>query len=106
MASAKEPNLIDPIHQFAITKLADIKIGNVDISFTNSSQFMVITTIAIMVLFMLGLSKRSIVPNRFQMICELSYNFIANLLRANVGDQGRSYFHLSFHYLCSFSSVT
>ena len=24
MASAKEPNLIDPIHQFAISKLADI----------------------------------------------------------------------------------
>ena len=68
MASAKEPNLIDPIHQFAISKLADIKIGNIDISFTNSSQFMVITTIAIMFLFMLGLSKRSIIPNRFQMI--------------------------------------
>ena len=30
MASAKEPNLIDPIHQFAISKLADIKIGNID----------------------------------------------------------------------------
>ena len=96
MASTKEPNLIDPIHQFAINKLADIKIGNIDISFTNSSQFMVITTIVIMALFMLGLSKRSIVPNRFQMICELSYNFIANLLRANVGDQGRGYFPFVF----------
>ena len=96
MASAKEPNLIDPIHQFAISKLADIKIGNIDISFTNSSQFMVITTIAIMFLFMLGLSKRSIIPNRFQMICELSYNFIANLLRANVGEQGRDYFPFVF----------
>ena len=42
MASDKEINLIDPIHQFAITKLADIKIGNIDISFTNSSQFMFI----------------------------------------------------------------
>ena len=86
----------NPLEQFQIVPLIPIRSGAMDISFTNSSQFMVITTIAIMVLFMLGLSKRSIVPNRFQMICELSYNFIANLLRANVGDQGRSYFPFIF----------
>ena len=79
MASAKEPNLIDPIHQFAISKLADIKIGNIDISFTNSSQFMVITTIAIMFLFMLGLSKRSIIPNRFQMNNLLNVSFATDI---------------------------
>jgi F-type H+-transporting ATPase subunit a len=92
MSAEKTPNLIDPIHQFVITKIADIQIGGVDISFTNSSQFMVIATIAIMFFFMLGLSKRSIIPNRFQIMCELSYEFIADLLRTNVGDQGRAFF--------------
>ena len=96
MAAEKTPNLIDPIHQFVITKIADIQIGGVDISFTNSSQFMVISTIAIMFFFMLGLSKRSIIPNRFQIMCELSYEFIANLLRTNVGDQGRAFFPFVF----------
>ena len=96
MAAEKTPNLIDPIHQFVITKIADIQIGGVDISFTNSSQFMVISTIAIMFFFMLGLSKRSIIPNRFQIMCELSYEFIADLLRTNVGDQGRAFFPFVF----------
>jgi len=27
MAAEKTPNLIDPIHQFVITKIADIQIG-------------------------------------------------------------------------------
>ena len=48
MAAEKSTNLIDPIHQFVITRITDIKIGNIDISFTNSSQFMVIATLAIM----------------------------------------------------------
>ena len=39
MASAKEPNLIDPIHQFAITKLADIKIGRVGHSISHGLLF-------------------------------------------------------------------
>ncbi len=47
MSAEKSPNLIDPIHQFVITTIAPIKIGNVDISFTNSSQFMVIAVIAV-----------------------------------------------------------
>ena len=96
MAAEKTQNLIDPIHQLEKTKIADIQIGGVDISFTNSSQFMVISTIAIMFFFMLGLSKRSIIPNRFQIMCELSYEFIADLLRTNVGDQGRAFFPFVF----------
>ena len=96
MSSEKTPNLIDPIHQFVIEKIADIHIGDIDISFTNSSQFMVISTLAIMFFFIIGLSKRSIVPNKFQMLCELSYDFIANLLRTNVGEQGRAFFPFVF----------
>ena len=57
---------------------------------------MVIATLAIMAFFMLGLSKKSIIPNRFQIMCELSYEFIANLLRTNVGDQGKAFFPFVF----------
>jgi len=54
--------LIDPIHQFEITKLANIEIGSLDISFTNSSLFMFLAIGATMLLFVLGLSKKSIIP--------------------------------------------
>ena len=72
--------LIVPIHQFEITKLSNIEIGGLDISFTNSSLFMFLAIGATMLLFTLGLSKRSIIPGRMQMLSELSYNFIANML--------------------------
>ena len=52
-------NPIDPIHQFEISKIAPIQIGGVDISFTNSSLFMVFAISAVFLLFTLGLSKKS-----------------------------------------------
>ena len=100
-------NPIDPIHQFEISKIAPIQIGGVDISFTNSSLFMVFAISAVFLLFTLGLSKKSIIPNRMQMLSEMSYNFIANMLRDQVGDQGRAYFPFIFSlflfiFFCNF----
>ena len=99
--------LIDPIHQFEITKLSNIEVGGLDISFTNSSLFMFLAIGATMLLFTIGLSKRSIIPGRMQMLSELSYNFIANMLRDQVGDQGRSFFPFIFSlfmfiFFCNF----
>ena len=54
-------NPIDPIHQFEISKIADIQLGGIDISFTNSSLFMVFALAAKMALFVIGLYKKSIV---------------------------------------------
>ena len=100
-------NPIDPIHQFEISKIANIQIGGLDLSFTNSSLFMVLALSATVMLFLIGLSRRSIIPNRMQMLSELSYNFIANMLRDQVGDQGRAYFPFIFSlfmfiFFCNF----
>ena len=37
------PDKVDPIHQFQINKIVPIDIGGLDLSFTNSSLFMVAT---------------------------------------------------------------
>ena len=44
-------NPIDPIHQFEISKIAEMQIAGIDISFTNSSLFMVFAIAATMTLF-------------------------------------------------------
>ena len=93
-------NPIDPIHQFEISKIADIQIGGLDLSFTNSSLFMVFALSATVMLFLVGLSRRSIIPNRMQMLSELSYNFIANMLRDQVGESRAcllSIYFFAFH---------
>jgi F-type H+-transporting ATPase subunit a len=73
-----------------------IKIGGFDASFTNSSLVMVIGVAAVTGFLLFALSKRSMVPGRWQSIAELLYEFIANMLRVNVGSGARPYFPFIF----------
>ena len=85
-----------PLEQFEITPFVHFEVGSVDLAFTNSSLAMVIT-IAIITLFLtLSVNTRSIIPSRVQLISELSYGFIAQLLKDTVGEQGRKYFPFVF----------
>src|SRR6185503_12581897 len=85
-----------PLAQFEIHPLVPIHIGNTDIAFTNSALVMVIAMLAITLFLVAGARKRALVPGRLQSMAELSYEFIANLLRDTVGNQGRRYFPFVF----------
>ena len=85
-----------PLEQFEIIPFAHTEIGGYDISFTNSSLSMVITVAFITLFLTLSVNTRSIIPSRMQLISELIYNFIAQLLSDTVGDQGRRYFPFVF----------
>ena len=73
-----------------------MEVGGIDVSFTNSSLFMVIAITAITAFLVLGMRKRALVPGRWQSLAELSYEFVAGLVRDNVGHQGRAYFPFIF----------
>ncbi len=73
-----------------------IKIGELDVSFTNSSLLMIITIIVATGFLVGGMNKRAMVPGRWQLMAEITYEFIAGLLRDNVGKAGRPYFPLVF----------
>ena len=48
----------NPMHQFEVYRIGpEIKLGEIDISFTNASLFMVISSIAILLIFNLGTKK-------------------------------------------------
>ena len=85
-----------PLTQFEIKRLVDIDIAGLDVSFTNSSLMMVIVLVLVTALLTLSMRGRAMVPGRWQSIAELSYEFIANMLRENVGSQGRQYFPFVF----------
>jgi F-type H+-transporting ATPase subunit a len=86
----------DPISQFNISRLVPIEIGGVDFSFTNSSLFMVATVAAAGGFLFLTTSKRGLVPGRLQSVSEMSYEFVANMLRDGAGSQGMRFFPLVF----------
>ena len=86
----------DPIKQFEITKLLPLEVIGYDISFTNSAAFMV-ASVGISSLFLIATtSGRGMIPTRLQSISELTYEFVANLLRTSAGKEGMKFFPLVF----------
>ena len=86
----------NPLEQFQIKTLLPIEAGGYDISFTNSSVFMV-TTVAVITVFMLaGARKKALVPGRWQSMVEMSYEASAGMIRDTVGSGGKKYFPFIF----------
>ena len=94
MAASGEKH--SPLEQFEIIPFVHIKAGETDLSFTNSSLSMVITVAIITLFLTLSVNTRAIVPSRLQLISELMYNFISQLLSDTVGNNGRKYFPFVF----------
>lgn len=86
----------DPIHQFQITNWIPIEIGGLDLSFTNASAFMVATVAAASAFLFLTTTSRSLIPGRLQSISEMSYEFVASMLRDAAGSQGMKFFPFVF----------
>ena len=85
----------DPIHQFQITKLFTIgHIGGQEIAFTNSSAYMFLS-VAVISLLMIG-TGRQLIPGRLQSVAEISYEFVASMLRGSAGSEGMKFFPLVF----------
>ena len=82
MASTGEQH--SPLEQFEIIPYLHIKINNLDLSFTNSSVTMVLTVAIITIFLTASVKTRSLIPSLMQLISEMSYNFIAQLLKDTV----------------------
>ena len=88
-----DPNVVDPIHQFAITDIVRFGEG---FAFTNSALFMVLSVGLIVAYLLLATSRRAIVPNRLQLTSELLYEFVANMVRSSAGTAGMKFFPFVF----------
>jgi len=80
------------MEQFEIKRIIPLELFGWDVSFTNASLFMVIAVVLIPLFYLFAMSRRSLVPGRLQSIAELSYEFIANMIRDIVGEGGMKYF--------------
>ena len=88
---------LNPMHQFNVYRIGpNIVIGNVDISFTNASLFMMISSLAIISLFFFGIKRKSIIPTKIQLITELSYTFVSKMISDTAGPKAKPYFPFIF----------
>lgn len=85
-----------PLEQFVIRPLIPIHIGTADISYTNSALLMTIVVVVITALLVGATHRARLVPTRLQSLAELSYEFVASMVRDNVGTEGIEFFPLVF----------
>lgn len=88
--------MADPLHQFVVTPIIPLQIGGLDLSFTNSSLWMMIAVVVSTTLLSLSMKQSALIPGRAQVMAEMVYEFVANMIRENIGPAGRQYFPLIF----------
>lgn len=86
----------DPMEQFEIKSIIPLDLGALDISFTNSSLWMVISIAVALIFFFMSTSRRSLIPGRSQSVAEVSYTFIADMVRDAIGPEGMKFFPYVF----------
>ena len=87
----------NPMTQFEVYRIGpEIKVGAFDISFTNASLFMVVSSLAILIIFNLGSKKYSLLPNKLQLLAELSFTFVSKMIADTAGSKARPYFAFIF----------
>lgn len=85
-ASGHGEKIIDPIHQFEISKIIDLGA----FSFTNSALWAVLAVVAATLLFVLA--PRNLVPTRLQSIAESLYEVVDNMTHEVLHENARRYF--------------
>lgn len=87
---------LDPIHQFQIVSLLEDRFTGYNLDFTNSSLMMAFGVITSIVFLVVANRKKDLVPGRLQAVAEMLYEFVASMVRDNIGSKGRKYFPLIF----------
>jgi len=86
----------NPMEQFALKTLKPLELGGHDVSFTNSSLWMLIALGVISIFLFVGTAKPQLVPGRWQAAVEYVYDFVRKMLDENVGPEGRRFAPLIF----------
>ena len=81
---------IDPMHQFTVEPLLPLRVGGYDLSFTNSSLWLLIALAVIYGFMAMGM-KRQLVPNRWQVAVEGLTGFIDDMVKVNIGPEGKKF---------------
>jgi F-type H+-transporting ATPase subunit a len=89
--------MLDPLHQFTIHPYFRIlKIGAIELSFTNSSLAIVWIIALICTLLSMAMLEKRLIPGRMQALAEIAYRFVADTIGNNVGTDGQKYFPFVF----------
>ena len=73
-----------------------LELGGYDISFTNSSLFMLATVVLGSAFMYFATAGRGLIPGRLQSVAEMAHELVASTLRDSAGSAGMKFFPLVF----------
>jgi F-type H+-transporting ATPase subunit a len=87
---------MDPMSSFEVKNVLPMRFLDFDFSITNSSIYMAITVVLILIVFEIGTRKASLVPSKLQCITEHLYFFVTGIVKTNAGKNGIKIFPYMF----------
>lgn len=88
---------LNPLAQFDLHTIVPISVFGYNVSFTNSSLVMIIAVSLITLFYTVALrSTDAYAPSKPQIFAELTYNMIAHMINANIGDKGKPFIPFIF----------
>lgn len=88
--------MANPLEQFEIYRIVPIKVAGMDLSFTNSSLYMIIALVISSILMILPMRRAATVPGRWQNLPEMLYEFVNGIVRDVIGPGGMRFMPLVF----------
>ena len=87
---------LHPLEQFTIARIIPIHIGGLDLSYTNAALMMTIAIVLVTALTVVATRRAALVPDRWQSVAEMLYEFVGNMVDTNIGQGGRQFFPFIF----------
>jgi ATP synthase subunit 6 len=87
--------LHSPLEQFEITPIFYFLVPS-KLIFSNSSFFLILTIVITVFFFSLILSNSTIIPNRWQSIIEMTYEFVQNMVYEALQEKSNYFFPIIF----------
>lgn len=84
-----------PLEQFEILPLSTLLLP-AKLTFTNSGFFLILTVCITLIYFLITTRNSTIVPNRWQIVTEMTYEFIQNMLYEALQERGNRFFPIIF----------
>lgn len=85
-----------PLEQFKIVVVYPISLLGLDLSITNATVYLLLSSFFIYLIFKRGVEDTRIVPNGLQRLGEVLYLFLYNLVKQQSGIKGLKYFPVLF----------
>ncbi|MGN1063023.1 MAG: F0F1 ATP synthase subunit A [Alphaproteobacteria bacterium] len=87
---------MNPMHQFEVKTLVPFEFDGFNLSFTNSSLFMVLAVVLGVGLMWILLRRQSLIPSTGQSVAEVLFGFIYSTARDNIGSGYQAYLPFIF----------